>query len=277
MAKIGKILRMHQVWEGSGRRDRSLRTLVHSSFRVPGFLLGIVGLVLFMGSSAWGGVILFSTPSTGVITVKAKSYKEIKFRDVVKQQYDFSCGSAAVATLLTYSYLRPISENQAFVWMYKTGDKAKIRKEGFSLLDIKRFLASLGYQADGYRVPLRYLAQVKVPAIVLIETNGYMHFVVIKGIENDHVLLGDPAMGLRMETLKDFKKIWQNGIVFVIHRGPNILVSQKTFNNNEDWSVVNIGIPFNVVQNNPNMANQLLLVPGPNQYQFGGFARVGIP
>lgn len=227
--------------------------------------------------TAWAGVILFNTPSTGVMTVHAKSYKEIRFRDVVKQQYDFSCGSAALATLLTYSYLRPVTENQAFVWMYKTGDKVKIRKDGFSLLDIKRYLASLGYQADGYRVSLRFLAKVKVPAIVLIETNGYKHFVVIKGIARGHVLLGDPAAGLRMISIPNFKKIWQNGIVFVIHQGPNILISRKTFNNNEDWSVVNIGVPFNIVQNNPNMANQLLLVPGPNQYQFGGFAKIGIP
>ena len=261
----------------SQRMGMFLRTLTPLWVLTLGILLWTAALLLMMERAAWGGVILLNTPSTGVITIHAKSYKEIRFRDVVKQQYDFSCGSAALATLLTYSYLRPVSENQAFVWMYKTGDKAKIRKEGFSLLDIKRFLASKGYQADGYRVSLHFLARVKVPAIALIETNGYKHFVVIKGIAREHVLLGDPAVGLRMVSIPEFKKIWQNGIVFVIHKGPNILISQKTFNNNEDWNVVNIGVPFNIVQNNPNMATQLLLAPGPNQFQFGGFAKIGIP
>ncbi|HAS63870.1 MAG TPA: bacteriocin resistance protein, partial [Vibrio sp.] len=35
-------------------------------------------------------------PSRGAFNVPVKSYKEILFGDVIRQQYDFSCGSAAV-------------------------------------------------------------------------------------------------------------------------------------------------------------------------------------
>ncbi|MHB1287335.1 MAG: C39 family peptidase [Leptospirales bacterium] len=240
-------------------------------------LLTFFSILLTLPKNCPAGVIFFNSVPTGVLTVRAQSYKELKFRDVVRQEYDFSCGSAAVATLLTFGYLRPTSETEAFEAMYKAGDKKKIEKHGFSLLDIKQYLASLGYKSDGFRLPLQKLMDLRLPAIVLIEVNGYKHFVVIKGLSDQNVLIGDPAMGLRMDTRSHFKTLWQNGIVFVIHEGPDILITQKTFNNPHDWEIVNVSVPSNVVQNSLPLTTQLLVVPGPNQFQLGGFAKIGIP
>ena len=184
------------------------------------FFVSCLGLFLFLcltPGRVRAGVIFFNSTPTGVLTVPSQSYAELKFRDVVRQRFDFSCGSAAVATLLTYEYLRPTTETAAFQYMYKTGDKKKIQKHGFSLLDIKRYLSSLGYKSDGYRLSLDKLMELRLPAIVLIEVNGYKHFVVVKGISNQNVLIGDPAMGLRMDSRKHFLTLWKNGIVFVIH------------------------------------------------------------
>jgi predicted double-glycine peptidase len=80
--------------------------------------------------------------------VPVKSMKELKFSSTTRQQYDFSCGSAALATLLTYHYGYPINETVAFKAMWEIGDQAKIRREGFSLLDMQRYLASIGFKAD---------------------------------------------------------------------------------------------------------------------------------
>ena len=239
--------------------------------------------VVFVGL-VWGGlparslagVLDFIGPG-GVETVPAKSYKELKFRTVVRQQFDFSCGSAAVATLLTYEFKRPTSETEAFKSMWKAGDRATIRKKGFSLLDIKRYLSSIGYAADGYRITLEKLAELRLPAIVLIQTHGYRHFVVVKGIEGGYVLIGDPARGLRRERLSRFKKLWVNNIVFIIHQGKNIFVSRQSFNNPAEWAEVSVNVPVAMAQNQLPLATQLLLVPGPNQFQFGGFAKIGIP
>jgi predicted double-glycine peptidase len=222
------------------------------------------------------GVLDFVGPE-GLVTVPARSYKELKFATVVRQQFDFSCGSAAVATLLTYEFKRPTSETEAFKAMFKVGDQAKIRKKGFSLLDIKRYLLSIGYTADGYRISLERLAELRLPAIVLIQTHGYRHFVVIKGIEGGYVLIGDPARGLRREDLTEFKKLWVNQIVFVIHRGKGLFVSRQSFNDKREWAAVSVDIPVSMAQNQLPLATQLLLVPGPNQIQFGGFAKIGIP
>ena len=77
-------------------------------------------------------------------TVPVASIKQIRFQSTLHQQYDFSCGSAAVATLLTHHYAHPVSEQFVFEQMFARGDQQKIRKEGFSLLDIKRFRYKIG-------------------------------------------------------------------------------------------------------------------------------------
>ncbi|MDE3060597.1 MAG: peptidase C39, partial [Pseudomonadota bacterium] len=60
------------------------------------------------------------------------SLRDMRYAGVVRQRYDFSCGSAAVATLLTYHYRRPVEEPDVLAAMFRQGDRDKIRKEGFS-------------------------------------------------------------------------------------------------------------------------------------------------
>jgi predicted double-glycine peptidase len=169
----------------------------------------------------------------GVYTLHVTSLKEARFRNTIRQKYDFSCGSAAVATLLTFQYGYPVSEQMAFAQMYAHGDRAKINKEGFSLLDIKRFLAAHGFEADGFEVPLDKLRQEHLPAIVLINERGYHHFVVIKGLRGGRVLVGDPAMGTRSIPRRQFEESWKTRLIFVIHNRRALAV----FNSPDDWRV----------------------------------------
>jgi uncharacterized protein len=163
--------------------------------------------------------------------VPVHSMKALRYRSITRQQYDFSCGSAALATLLTYHYGYPISETTAFQAMWERGDQAKIRREGFSLLDMQRYLADIGFKADGFTVPLQKLIDSKLPAIVLITEHGYNHFVVIKGAEDGRVLLGDPSSGTRAITREHFEAIWPTRLLFVIHDAPN----KPQFNTAMDW------------------------------------------
>jgi len=165
--------------------------------------------------------------------VRMTSLKEARFRNTIRQKYDFSCGSAAVATLLTYQYGYPVDEQSAFDVMFSHGDQAKIGKEGFSLLDIKRFLAAQGFDADGFEVPLERLDDEGIPAIVLINERGYHHFVVVKGYKNGRVLVGDPARGTRSMSKRRFDDMWTNHVVFVIHNRRD----RAIFNSPRDWAV----------------------------------------
>lgn len=165
--------------------------------------------------------------------IRLTSLKEARFRNTIRQKYDFSCGSAAVATLLTYQYGYPVDEQSAFDVMYANGDRVKIGREGFSLLDIKRFLASRGFEADGFDVSLDKLDDEGIPAIVLINERGYHHFVVVKGYKDGRVLVGDPARGTRSMSRRRFDAMWTNHIVFVIHNERD----RAIFNSPRDWAV----------------------------------------
>ncbi len=79
--------------------------------------------------------------------------------------------------------------------MYELGDQQKIQQQGFSMLDMKAYMNSRGLQAEGFRFQLDTFAKIRVPGITLVNTNGYRHFIVVKGISNDEVLIADPAAG----------------------------------------------------------------------------------
>lgn len=169
--------------------------------------------------------------SGGAFSVPVASLKDLRHRNTLQQQYDFSCGSAALATLLTYHYAYPVSEQDVFLEMFERGDQAKIRKAGFSLLDMKNYLESRGFEADGFQVDISRLPTAGIPAIALVKENGYHHFVVVKGLRNGRVLIGDPSSGTRAMPLARFQNIWVNRTLFVIRNK----VELAKFNADADW------------------------------------------
>jgi len=168
------------------------------------------------------------------VNLPVESFKERQFRGVIRQKYDYSCGSASLATLLYYHYDLDVGEQEVLESMYAIGDKKKIVREGFSLLDMKQYLASIGMKANGFKAPLEKLKNVGVPAIALINNNGFLHFIVVKGVSDDLVLVGDPALGKRVIDRKEFERMW-NGILFVITS--NKQVARSSFNRKSDWHV----------------------------------------
>lgn len=195
-------------------------------------LLAGLGLNMDFGlASAQAGALDLAVLGSAGFRVPATSLKEMRFRTTLRQQYDFSCGSAAVATLLSHHYGYPVNEQQVFEQMYAQGDRNKIRREGFSLLDIKRFLASRGFPSDGFRLPLQKLADARLPAIVLLSENGYHHFVVVKGVSDQRVLIGDPSGGTRSLPRARFEDMWNSKLLFVIHDHPGPVL----FNDAAEW------------------------------------------
>lgn len=221
-------------------------------------LILTVWLFLIINQAHAGSIIL---PGANPIAISVTSFKEHHFLATVRQQYDYSCGSAALATLLSYQYQNPVSEQEVFKVMWKNGDQQKIRKEGFSLLDIKHYLLSNGYSADGYEATLDRLAQAGIPAIALIRDHGYNHFVVIKGISKDKVAVGDPSVGARIIPRVQFEKMRLNHILFVINNAHD----KAVFNAERDWRIREKASPD--LANTPNsLYNLTLLRSGPNAF-----------
>lgn len=197
--------------------------------RLP--LLSIVLLDMVTAVSAQTAY--FPSTGSGDVTLPVTSIKQARLAGTLLQKFDFSCGSAAIATLLTHHYGMPIDEQTVFAQMYALGDQAQIQREGFSLLDMKRFLASRGFEADGFEQPLDKLQEARIPAIVLVNENGYQHFIVVKGLQGDRVLVGDPAQGTRAMSREVFESLWQSKLLFVIHNR----MDSARFNLAADWRV----------------------------------------
>lgn len=197
--------------------------------------------------------------------VPVQSVLERRWETVVRQQRDFSCGAAAVATLLSYHYGRPTDEIEVFDAMFAAGDQAKIMRQGFSLLDMKGFLDSQGFVGDGFRVGLDRLTNAGIPAIAIVTISGYRHFVVIKGVTEDSVLVGDPALGLKEYSRDEFEDIMSNEILFVIRN--YVPTAREHFNVDAEWAA-NPSAPFGSTTQQNSLGSFTLALPNPNG--FGG-------
>lgn len=195
--------------------------------------ISVLALAASVGEAREPIRLLTTAGPVGDYSVPIRSFEERRFDGIIRQRFDFSCGSAALATLLRYHYDYDVPEDRAFRGMWLRGDQAQIRQLGFSLLDMKRWLASRGIAADGYKVSLDAIATAGVPGIALIRVKQYRHFVVIKGATADEVLLGDPSAGLVTMSRARFLAAW-NGIYFVISQDQAL--AKTRFNMPAAWA-----------------------------------------
>lgn len=219
--------------------------------------LFVLGLVISANVNA-----LDYFPSRGSYNVKVKSYQEQLFGDVFRQQYDFSCGSAAVASLLTFHYGIDASENTIFEYMFSNGDKEKIEEQGFSMLDMKKYLNSIGLQADGYNIPLETFKKIRIPGITIVNFDGYMHFVVIKGINSKNVILGDPSRGTVMMPIDEFKPYYKNAVLLV---KSNSKAGRESFITAENYNIYTSS-PTSEALARDSLATFSITLPGANDY-----------
>ena len=132
-------------------------------------------------------------------TVKIKPAIEDQFRGIVRQAYDYSCGSAALTTLLNGYVGAKFTEQQTMNGLLKFGETEKIiERRSFSLLDMKRFVAALGLESGGYRGEFTDLVKQGQPAIVPISY----------------------ALGNISFDETRFQEVWENNTLFLINVAP---------------------------------------------------------
>lgn len=149
------------------------------------------------------------------------SMRELRYVNIIKQETDFSCGAAALATILKYAYGQDVTEESVLRGLLKVSDPEVVRARGFSLLDIKRYTQSIGLRGRGYKVQPATLSRVKIPIIALIDIRGYKHFVVFKTYRDGNVYIADPALGNKILTFDEFIKVWDGVVFAVIGKGFN--------------------------------------------------------
>ncbi|HGM2232402.1 TPA: C39 family peptidase, partial [Neisseria gonorrhoeae] len=134
--------------------------------------------------------------------VKIQSWKARRDFNIVKQDLDFSCGAASVATLLNNFYGQTLTEEEVLEKLGKEQMRA-------SFEDMRRIMPDLGFEAKGYALSFEQLAQLKIPVIVYLKYRKDDHFSVLRGVDGNTVLLADPSPGHVSMSRAQFLEAWQ--------------------------------------------------------------------
>ncbi|HGG8242789.1 TPA: C39 family peptidase [Neisseria meningitidis] len=134
--------------------------------------------------------------------IKVQSWKARRDFNIVKQDLDFSCGAASVATLLNNFYGQKLTEEEVLEKL----DKEQMRA---SFEDMRRIMPDLGFEAKGYALSFEQLAQLKIPVIVYLKYRKDDHFSVLRGVDGNTVLLADPSLGHVSMSRAQFLEAWQ--------------------------------------------------------------------
>jgi predicted double-glycine peptidase len=159
------------------------------------------------------------TSGTLQISKSLTSWKDIRERNVVMQKFDYSCGAAALATLMQHYFGEPLTEADVLADMIKhlePGQFEKVERLGFSMLDLKNFAERHGYRAAGVELDIADLPNLKGPVLVYLELYATKHFAVLRGVREDRVYLADPSRGNLRMRIDRFADEWPSGIALVL-------------------------------------------------------------
>ena len=184
-------------------------------------IFSLIGLMNVMIGDVWAEMdIPFSPIPNSKVYRRIMSWREIRDEGIVKQKYDYSCGSGALATLMNIGFDEMVSEEEIIELILK--DKypheiEEIRTKGYSLLELKKVAEEKGYKTAMVRLQLNQLRQLHGPVLIYFEPDGKRHFSVLKEVKGDRVYLADPAKGNIRLGIYLFKKEWQ-GVVLAIDK-----------------------------------------------------------
>ncbi len=167
---------------------------------------------------------VFQTVGNGFqVRQSAKSLRDFQRDNVVIQRMDYSCGSAALATLLRFYFQDDVGEKEILDTIFarlrrSENPQAELKdriENGFSMLDLLNASKDLGYLGAVVRIPIAKLADSQAPVIVRIEKYDYKHFVVFRGIHDDTVYLADPIRGNVRVSIQEFLEQWSGESLFL--------------------------------------------------------------
>lgn len=135
---------------------------------------------------------------------------------VLRQRDELTCGPAALATLLTYHLGEPCSEDEVAILA------STYTENGTSMLGLRNACRAKGYEATGYRMTLSQLREVVdgegLPVIAHYR-EPLAHFAVVVAVEDDVVLVSDPASGCVTMAVDDFVRRWSGAVLVVRPKG----------------------------------------------------------
>jgi len=204
---------------GRCRQHRQQAVLPAYAMKLLQRIILLTSLLLFCAGSEEftqaADLILPAYTGDGSYHKSVHSLRELRFSHVIEQKTDFSCGAAALATLLRYGFGRNVDEQTVIAGMLAGANAELVRSQGFSMLDMKHYVNALGLRASGFVSGSERLPALRIPALIMLDINGYKHFVVLKMANRDTVYVADPALGNRSIAMKEFSRQW-NGVLLAV-------------------------------------------------------------
>lgn len=179
-------------------------------------------LILFVSISITASFVYASDSNQYI-----KSWVEIRDQHVVKQQFDYSCGSSALATLFQFYFGDIITETEIIenISAHLTKQEMNDRiKNGLSILDLKKMAQRKNYLAVGVKLPLTALPQLKGPILVHLKDNQNNHFAVFKGVKEDRIYIADPSLGNIRLSVSKFRRLW-DGSALILGKKNGVLMT----------------------------------------------------
>jgi len=135
-------------------------------------------------------------------------YRVSRYQGVVGQTDWFTCGPAAVATLLRHYYDRAdVDEARVLELALRAMQKneGEVRQVGIHGLALRQAMQALGIESWGFRLSLEqlrdYFERDGLP-VILHTTQPEPHYVVAVGVVEGQVMLADPSWGRRLLPLQ---------------------------------------------------------------------------
>lgn len=153
--------------------------------------------------------------------LRPRDWVELKRRNVVMQQRDYSCGAAALATIGRFYWGDNVDEDlflRALDSILTDEEIADRIENGLAMGDLRKAAVDVGYQAIVGKLTFAKLMESKVPVIVGISPGGHDHFVVYRGTDRTWVYVADPIRGNVRMPIREFNKQWQENAVLVVHK-----------------------------------------------------------
>ncbi|TLD79335.1 peptidase C39, partial [Helicobacter sp. MIT 11-5569] len=131
-----------------------------------------------------------------------KSLQDLHNQNVIRQQFEESCGASALATLINLFAFKQYTEQDILSLLNQKTDM-------LSFKELQRTANALGYTTKGFQLQRHILEQTSYPLLVRIEDDPrFPHFVVIINYQGDFIKVLDPNFGEYKSTKKEFYSIW---------------------------------------------------------------------
>lgn len=143
------------------------------------------------------------------------TWEEVRFGGIVEQGLDNSCGLGSLLTIMRTHFGDERYDERTLLKKYmedsSEAEIAESMRNGLSLLELEKLSQSIGYTTAKKVLTLSDLERLVsfVPVLVYLEVGKLRHFTVVRGINKESVLLGDPSRGNVEYSRDEFMSEWK--------------------------------------------------------------------